>query len=120
MVIFEILALLSVLLGLWQLVATWPFPLHRRTNDRSFNPGVTLLKPLKGLDDNMIDCLRSWFEQDYPGKVQLLLGVASPEDPACQAVRQLIELYPGCRAELVICPERLGVNGKVSNLIQMF
>ena len=67
----------------------------------------------------MLDCLRSWLTQDYPGKVQVLFGVASLTDPACHSVRRLIAETPNCDAELVHCPESLGVNGKVSSLIQM-
>ena len=116
---FAILALLSILLSLWQWVATWSFPLHRRVSAGGFTPGVTVLKPLKGLDDNVIGCLRSWFTQDYAGAMQTILGVASPDDPACDAVRQLIKEFSNCDAQLLVCPESLGVNGKVSSLIQM-
>jgi ceramide glucosyltransferase len=95
------------------------FPLHRRIADKSFTPAITVLKPLKGLDSNIIGCLRSWLTQDYPAPVQVLFGVASPDDPACAVVRQLLQEHPGADAALVLCPESLGVNGKVSSLIQM-
>jgi ceramide glucosyltransferase len=49
----------------------------------------------------------------------VLFGVAAPGDPACAIVRQLLQENPGFDAALVICPEALGVNGKVSSLIQM-
>lgn len=119
LIVLPVLALLSVLLTLWQWFATLKFPLHRRISDKSFTPAITLLKPLKGLDHNIIGCLRSWLTQEYPGPVEILFGVASPDDPACDAVRQLLEEFPGASAALVICPESLGVNGKVSSLIQM-
>ena len=80
---------------------------------------MTVLKPLKGLDDNIVGCLRSWLTQDYPGNVQIVFGVASEDDPVCGAVRQLIAENPGVDAELLICSESLGVNRKVSSLIQM-
>jgi hypothetical protein len=50
-------------------------------------PGLTLLKPLKGCDAETKNCLRSWFLQSYPGPVQILLGVASAEDPVCALAR---------------------------------
>jgi ceramide glucosyltransferase len=95
------------------------FPLHHRIADKSFTPAITVLKPLKGLDSNIIGCLRSWLTQDYPAPVQVLFGVASPDDPSCAAVRQLLQEHPEADAALVICPESLGVNGKVSSLIQL-
>jgi ceramide glucosyltransferase len=119
LMVWPILAVASVLLLVWQLVAAWRFPLHRRISDKSYQPGVTILKPLKGLDTKLMDSLRTWITQDYNGPVQVLFGVASPEDPACEVVRQLLRENPGRNCELVICPESLGLNGKVSSLIQM-
>lgn len=66
-----------------------------------------------------MECLRSWLKQDYGGAVQVLFGVASSEDPVCAAVRQLIRENPAGNAQLIICPESLGVNAKVSTLIQL-
>jgi ceramide glucosyltransferase len=117
--VLAILALLAVLLAVWQWVAAWRFPLHLRVADKSYSPEVTLLKPLKGWDLNSAKCLRTWLNQEYPAAVQILMGVASPDDPAAEPVRQLLKEYPTARAQLVICPEALGVNAKVSTLIQL-
>ena len=113
------LALLSLAITLWQWLAARRFPLHQRTADISFAPGVTLLKPLKGLDPETRGCLESWFKQDYRGPVQLLFGVAAAEDPVCEVVRQLIAEYPQANAQLVLCPEQLGPNAKVSTLVHL-
>ena len=94
--IFAILAGLSLLLALWQWVAASRFPLHQRIQPKPSVPSVTILKPLKGLDDNTIGCLRTWLTQTYPGKLEVLFGVASPDDPACEPVRQLLKAHPGC------------------------
>src|SRR5438128_6717010 len=96
------------------------FPLHQRVADPGYAPPVTLLKPLKGVDAETWHCLESWFNQDYAGPVQILFGVASPDDPACEIARQLIAARPGREAQLVICSESLGLNAKVSTLIQLF
>jgi ceramide glucosyltransferase len=117
--ILAFLALLSLLLACWQWLAAWRFPLHQRVSDTSFTPAVTLLKPLKGCDPKTLECLRSWMNQEYAGKMQILFGVASPEDPACDAVRQLIREHPELDAQLIICSEALGENAKVSTLIQL-
>lgn len=113
------LALLSFALMLWQWLAAWRFPLHRRAADLSFAPAVTLLKPLKGCDAATADCLRSWLAQDYAGPVQTLFGVASEQDPVCDVVRRLMPEFPRSDARLVICGEALGVNAKVSTLVQL-
>jgi ceramide glucosyltransferase len=113
------MALLSVLLACWQWVAAWRFPLHTRQPNASFQPPVTLLKPLKGCDAKTLECLKSWLEQDYQGPIQILFGVASAEDPACEVVRKLIANHSKSDAQLIICRESLGFNAKVSTLIQL-
>ena len=113
------LALLSLALALWQWFAAVRFPLHRRVTDFSFAPAVTLLKPLKNCDATTAESLQSWFNQNYPGQIQILFGVADAGDPVCPIVRELIGKNPGCDAQLVVCAESLGANGKVSTLIQL-
>ena len=117
--ILAALALLSLAITLWQWLAARRFPLHQRAADTSFAPGVTLLKPLKGLDPETRGCLESWFQQDYRGPVQLLFGVAAADDPVCEVVRQLIAEHPQANAQLVLCPEQLGPNAKVSTLVHL-
>jgi ceramide glucosyltransferase len=84
-----------------------------------FAHGITILKPLKGCDSETSACLRSWFAQDYAGPVQILLGVASADDPACVVVQRLIAEHPAVPAQLVVCGEKLGTNAKVSKLAQL-
>jgi ceramide glucosyltransferase len=57
--------------------------------------------------------------QDYSGAVQILFGVADETDPVCNLVKDLIKAHPKLDAHLVICPEQLGTNAKVSSLVQL-
>jgi ceramide glucosyltransferase len=118
-IIFATAALLSFLLTLWQWLVARRFPLHNRVKDDSFPPAVTLLKPVKGCDEFTESCLRSWFEQDYTGRVQILFGVASPDDPVCATINKLIAQFQGRDAELVVCGEPLGANAKISKLVEL-
>lgn len=113
------IAALSLGLTLWHWVETRCFPLHRRIAQTVFSPPLTLLKPLKGCDAETEACLRSWLNQDYPGKIQVLFGVASADDPAAAVVRKLRTEFPRTDLELAVCPERLGTNAKVSTLAQL-
>ncbi|HEY0456546.1 MAG TPA: bacteriohopanetetrol glucosamine biosynthesis glycosyltransferase HpnI [Verrucomicrobiae bacterium] len=113
------LAILSGVLTLWQWLAAFGFPLHRRAAGRSFFPSITLLKPLKGRDAHTAKCLASWMNQNYPGPMQILFGVASTDDPVCSVVKELILAHPKLDAHLVICPEPLGANPKISTLAQI-
>jgi ceramide glucosyltransferase len=113
------LAGVSAGLGLWQWVAALRFPLHRRLPPLADPPGITILKPLKGCDEFTEKCLHSWLAQDYGGKLQILFGVASASDPVCEVVRGLLDRFPAADAALVVCPENLGLNAKVSTLVQL-
>lgn len=113
------LAVLSLALTLWQWLETRCFPLHRRIARPDFAPPLTLFKPLKGGDAEMEACLRSWLRQEYPGKVQILFGVSSADEPAAPIVRALLAESPTRDAELVVCTQRLGANAKVSTIAQL-
>jgi ceramide glucosyltransferase len=81
-------------------------------------PPVTVFKPLKGLDEELEENLRSFFRLDYP-VYQLLFGVADENDPAIGVVRALLAEFPAQDATLVVgCPV-FGLNPKVENLASM-
>jgi ceramide glucosyltransferase len=84
-----------------------------------FTPAVSILKPVNGLDHEMYAAFASHCMQQYTGEVEILFGVSSLDDPAVAAVAQLREEFPQQAIRLVECPQLLGTNGKVSNLIQM-
>lgn len=92
---------------------------QRRTPQLTFAPGVTILKSLKGLDPGMMDAFRSHCRQNYAGEFELLFGVSSLSDPAAAAVKDLQAEFPERIIGLVVCPEKLGANGKISTLAQL-
>jgi ceramide glucosyltransferase len=118
-VILSVLTLLSFGLLLWQFAAALRFPLHRRVTADAFAPSVTVLKPLKGFNEHTAECLCSWFAQKYRGPVQMLFGVAEESDPVCDIVQGLLKQFPHADAELILAPESLGANAKVSTLVQL-
>lgn len=101
--------------------AAWSFRLSARSAQGlpEFAPGVSILKPVKGFDNGMYEAFRSHCEQTYTGEYELIFGASSEDDPAVPAIHQLIAEFPGHAIKLVLCPDRLGTNGKVSNLIHM-
>jgi ceramide glucosyltransferase len=80
-------------------------------------PPVSLLKPLRGADPDLEAALRSHCTQEYP-QYEILLGVSDLADPAVPVAEQLAREFPD-RVRLLVCPEVLGANRKVSNLVQM-
>lgn len=84
-----------------------------------YTPPVTILKPLKGLDEGLEANLQSFFELDYP-EFQLLFGVADANDPAVAVVRKLLAEYPERDARLVVGTPAFGLNPKVENLAALY
>jgi len=82
-------------------------------------PPVSILKPLRGLDHEMYSAFASHCRQEYAGEYEILFGVSSLSDPAVAAVQQLQDEFPNHNIRIIECPETLGANGKVSNLVQM-
>ena len=85
----------------------------------AFEAPVSILKPVKGLDPEMYASFASHCRQQYGAEYELIFGVSSLQDPAVAAVEQLQAEFPERTIRLVECPEVLGTNGKVSNLVQM-
>jgi ceramide glucosyltransferase len=81
-------------------------------------PGITVFKPVKGLDGETRECLASFLNQDY-GVYQVLFGVADPADPVVPLLNELRREAPPGRVEVVFCPETLGHNPKASILRQL-
>ena len=84
-----------------------------------FFPAVSILKPVKGVDPEMYEAFASHCRQDYPGEFEILFGAGSMEDPAVALIERLQREFPQQQIRLLICPEVLGANGKVSNLVHM-
>ena len=92
---------------------------RRRVPTEVFAPDVTILKPVKGVDQRMYAGFVSHCRQQYAGSYEIIFGVSSMDDPAVAEIDRLIAEFPSVAIRLVHCTERLGTSGKVSNLIQM-
>ena len=89
----------------------------------SFAPGVSILKPVKGLDPGMNEAFASHCRQEYAGEHEILFGVSSLGDPAeapvIAAIERLQTEFPERAIRLIETPERLGPNGKMGNVVQL-
>jgi ceramide glucosyltransferase len=79
-------------------------------------PPLTVLKPIKGLEEELEQNLRSFFEQVYPGRLQLVFASTEPADPGIRLARQVAEAYPAVDARFVLSDPAFGINPKVANL----
>lgn len=110
-----VLSLSTVFFYLFSIHAAIQFfrPKHQKNDD--FQPPVTILKPVCGLDDNTYDNLASFCNQDYPN-YQIIFGTQNPSDPCIAIVKQLIQDFPKQDIQLVISHRAIGINPKVNNL----
>jgi ceramide glucosyltransferase len=101
-------------------------PISRRVDGDAELPAISILKPLKGIDDELMENLASFARQDYPG-FELLLGASDPHDPALEVAERLQRAFPEVTIRIVKGPgdrtwpgRHAGAeNPKVENLLRM-
>ena len=125
--IFQVIAILGCLSSsIYYLICLWSvraFLRERRLAGVAAHPPqafppVSILKPLKGTDPDIYESFRSHCLQDYPA-YEIIFGVSDPDDAAVASVQQLQREFPERAIRLVVSPNNLGANVKVSNLEQM-
>lgn len=125
MILVDYILTAAILFGLLYFTLSVAMLWQQRNNRRmpgtmpAHRPPITVFKPLKGIDDQLEDNLRSFFQLDYP-KFELLFGVNDTDDPAIDLVQKLRREFPDVHARLVVNDERAGLNPKVNNLINMY
>ena len=80
---------------------------------------VSILKPLKGLDDNLFDNLESFCMLDYP-EYEIIFSLQDHNDPAYKVARKIKDKYPDKQISLVVEECSTGLNPKVNNLIPAY
>lgn len=82
------------------------------------NLGISILKPLKGVEYGLEQYLTSFYLLDYP-KFEIIFAVHTKDDPAVEVVNRLISRYPKVKSCLVIAENPPYANAKVYSLEQM-
>lgn len=117
--LFTLLSLAALVYSLLVFRAARAYSRTGRAALPGFYPSVSILKPVKGVDPGMYAAFASHCVQDYPGDYEILFGVHTIEDPAVESIQRLQREFPQQAIRIVVCPQVLGANGKVSNLVQM-
>jgi ceramide glucosyltransferase len=79
--------------------------------------GLSVLKPLRGVDDGLLANLESFADQDWAA-FEVLLGLHDAADPAAPVAHAAAARWPG-RFRVVIQGPDLGMNPKVSQLASL-
>ncbi len=89
----------------------------RPATARHDRPGISVLRPVCGLENQLEQTLATTFAADYP-LFEILFCVASPSDPAIPVVNRLIAAHPAIAARLLIGDDRISGNPKLNNLVK--
>ncbi|MDA8089373.1 MAG: ceramide glucosyltransferase [Nitrospiraceae bacterium] len=82
-------------------------------------PPISILKPLKGLDDNLFDNLESFCHLDYP-RYELIFALQDKNDQAYKVALKIKNKYPDKDIKIVVRRRNEGLNPKVNNLISAY
>ena len=93
--------------------------LAQNAGESAARTGISVLKPLSGVDEGLEQNLRSFFEQTH-GEFEILFAVREPDDPAVQLVETLRQQYPLVSSQLIVTGEPPYPNAKVFSLAGMF
>ena len=78
-------------------------------------PAVSLVRPICGIENHVEETLASAFALDYP-RYEIVLCVASAQDPVVPLARRLIAAHPGVPARLLVGNEKISDNPKLNNI----
>ncbi|KAI0158021.1 glycosyltransferase family 21 protein [Hypoxylon sp. FL1284] len=93
-------------------------------------PHITIIRPAKGLEPGLYECLACVFHQSYPAdKLTIYFCVSSRSDAAYPIIRQLLADHPGFDAQIFVEAEdpylrgradAVGPNPKIRNLSRAY
>ncbi|KAK5993760.1 GLCT-1 [Cladobotryum mycophilum] len=83
-------------------------------------PVVTIIRPVKGLEPKLYECIASTFHQNYPrDKVSIRLCIEDKTDPAYPVLKKILDDFPAYDARILIeneDPALHGSSSQISNL----
>ena len=91
---------------------------HKRdTCVADHSAGVSILRPVCGIDNFVEETLHSTFQLDYP-HYEIVFCVADANDPVIPVVQKLMTAYPDIEARLLVGNSTVSANPKLNNLVK--
>ncbi|RJR23051.1 MAG: glycosyltransferase [Nitrospiraceae bacterium] len=121
--IFAGIALIGITAYLFQIIALRSYTAPINSGEGKYLPRpfphVSILKPLKGIDDGLFDNLESFCRLDYP-RYEIIFALQNQNDPAYKVVKKVKEKYQSLDISIVVeyCDE--GLNPKINNLMPAY
>ncbi|MDA8387580.1 MAG: ceramide glucosyltransferase [Nitrospiraceae bacterium] len=111
------MGIVSCGLQLWAVRSYAPGAKNKKASEGGGHfPPVSILKPLKGLDDNLFDNLESFCKLDYP-EYEIIFALQDINDLAFKVASKIKLKYPDKDISIVVQRCEEGLNPKVNNLI---
>jgi ceramide glucosyltransferase len=79
--------------------------------------GVSILRPVCGIENFIEETLRSTFQLEYP-RYEIVFCAADANDPVVPIVQRLIATFPKIEARLLIGNTTVNANPKLNNLVK--
>ncbi|CAI2355947.1 unnamed protein product [Caenorhabditis sp. 36 PRJEB53466] len=93
--------------------------LYQPTKQDKNLPGVSVIKPIIGNDENLRENVESFFKTEYH-KFELLFCFNNSKDPAVEVVKSLCEMYPKVSTRFFYKGEKVGLNPKINNMMPAY
>ena len=79
-------------------------------------PGLSVLKPIKGCEEDLERNLASFFRQRYPGPFEIIFSAGSPDDPGIETAHRVAKRFRQVPVRFVQSDPLFSLNPKVANL----
>ena len=118
---FFLIAAIPFIYYLIAIFSAWHFfriSSRRRSENSSFTPPVSILKPVRGEDPDAYENYASFCRLDYP-EYEIVFCVSDRNDPALSVIERVVRDFPACRIRVLFGSGRVATNDKVAKLVRL-